>query len=104
MLFDCLNLLPPPEIKEEFISLLSLCIDHNFAQFNHHLHQFPDGLPMGSPISPLMAEIFMDLFEEQLFTSSQPPPHPLLQKILYWHRYVDDVLCAWSGSTSYTNF
>jgi Fic family protein len=53
---------------------------------------------MGSPISPLMAEIFMDLFEEQLFTPDQPSPHPLLQKILYWHRYVDDVLCAWTGS------
>ena len=26
------------------------------------------------------------------------PPPSLLQNVLYWYRYVDDVLCAWSGS------
>ena len=34
----------------------------------------------------------MDLLEEELFCPR------LSANIYYWHRYVDDVLCVWSGS------
>jgi len=48
---------------------------------------------MGSPISSIMAEVFMSLLEENLFDSG----HPLLSHIHYWFRYVDDVICLWAG-------
>ena len=38
----------------------------------------------------LFSSFFMNTFEKN---------HPLLSHIVYWHRYVDDVLCLWSGTT-----
>ena len=59
---------------------------------------------MGSPLSPLLAEIYMNSFEDSLFQSK----NPLLNKIFYWFRYVDDILCCWTGTTrqlhSFLNF
>lgn len=49
---------------------------------------------MGSPLAPLISEIFMNRFERELFASQCM----LMQYIGYWHRYVDDVLCLWTGS------
>jgi len=40
-----------------------------------------------APIEPLLAEIFMTKLEEEIFTSSKP----LVQRIMYWFRYVNDV-------------
>jgi len=51
---------------------------------------------MGSPLAPLVAEVFMDAFEREIFDSGSV----LIQNIRYWHRYVDDVLCMWSESIS----
>ncbi|KAG8237479.1 hypothetical protein J437_LFUL015698 [Ladona fulva] len=38
---------------------------------------------MGSPLSPLLAEIFLDSFENNLFSSG----NPLLEHCLFWRRY-----------------
>jgi hypothetical protein len=50
---------------------------------------------MGSPISSLLADVFMSGLEEEIFTSNQI----YTQHIQYWYRYVDDILCLWTGST-----
>ena len=36
----------------------------------------------------------MSRFEDEIFSSE----HPLTQHVAYWFRYVDDVLCLWTGS------
>ncbi|XP_061725625.1 uncharacterized protein LOC133531428 [Cydia pomonella] len=45
---------------------------------------------MGSPLSPLMADIFMDHFENQHIVGNN--------NILYYFRYVDDLIICWMGS------
>lgn len=47
---------------------------------------------MGNPLSPLLAEIFVDNLEKQIFN------HPLSKRFLYWHRYVDDIITCFSGT------
>lgn len=84
----------PPSAADEFISLLKTCLYPNICQFKNEIYRFKDGLPMGSPLAPLLSEIFMSIFEEKVFNSQCM----LLQYIVYWHRYVDDVLCLWTGS------
>ena len=37
-----------------------------------------------------MSEVFMNKFEQALFSSDQM----LLDPIVYWHRYVDDIACG----------
>jgi len=74
---------------------LQICLANNICKFKNDFYQFQDGLPMGSPISPLMGEIFMNRVENEIFSSNSP----LLQHVHYWCRYVDDVLCLWHGNT-----
>jgi len=80
-------------IIDEFLNLLNVCIDHNICKFDNNLYSFQDGLPMGSPLAPQMAEIFMNAFEKRIFTFY----YPIVTSIQYWFRYVDDVLCLWTG-------
>jgi len=51
------------------------------------------GVPIGSPLGAMIDEAFMSKLEENLILSS----HDCFQHIVYWHRYVDDVLCLWNS-------
>lgn len=48
---------------------------------------------MGSPLSPLLADIFMNKIEGRIFNDKDKS-----KQVLYWHRYVDDILCVWTGT------
>ena len=41
---------------------------------------------MGSPVSPVVANIYMEMFEDQALSSVQNRPR-------MWKRYVDDTFC-----------
>lgn len=75
----------------EFENLIKLCLEKNACSFRGITYQFSDGLPMGNPLSPLVADVYMDDLEQQL-SANFPEPN-----ILFWKRYVDDVLCVWDG-------
>lgn len=47
---------------------------------------------MGSPLSPLLAEIFMSDFEEKFLNTS------FAENIFFWYRYVDDILVCFTGN------
>jgi hypothetical protein len=67
--------------------------------FNGRIYQQQDGLAMGSPLSPLLADIYLDHFEQLLLSSN----HPLVGNILHWYRYVDDIFCVWTGTVRQLN-
>ena len=83
-----------PTIINEIIEALTICSSQNYFEFNNKLYRQHSGLAMGSPLSPLLAEIFMDQFENILFNSE----NPLINNIFYWYRYVDDIICCWLGT------
>ena len=58
------------EVIEDFKVLLSQCIDKNLCVFRETTYQFPDGLPMGGPLSALIAEIYLDFLETEILKSS----------------------------------
>ncbi|MGH9701260.1 MAG: reverse transcriptase domain-containing protein, partial [Candidatus Acidiferrales bacterium] len=97
---DCINIINQilfkkninPIIQQEILLMLDLCINENYFQFNNEYYQQKDGLAMGSPLSPLLAEIFMSHFEENFLNT----PHA--QNICFWFRYVDDILVCFNGS------
>ena len=79
------------KVIQEFRGLLLHSTKLNFCWFNGHFYKFKTGLPMGGPLSSLIANIYMDHFENYII-----PTVP--DNIFLWRRYVDDVFCMWTGS------
>ena len=52
--------------KDSLIDLLSVTTKNQLFQFNGNLYEQVDGVAMGSPLGPLMANAFMCSLEEKL--------------------------------------
>ena len=69
--------------KKELKRLLELCIKEMHFSFNGCIYQQVNGVAMGSPLGPVLANIFMVELEEMLIPT-------LSDKVSLWYRYVDD--------------
>ena len=67
----------------QIISLLEFCLTHTYFFFQGKYYEQVQGAAMGSPISPLIANIFMEEFEVKALQSFPNPPS-------LWLRFVDD--------------
>jgi len=73
-------------MKEDFEELLTLATTESFILFNARYYQQIDGVAMGSPLGPTLANIFLCHKEEQWLNNC-----PLTFKPVYYKRYVDDI-------------
>ena len=69
------------------ISLLRFCLTSTSFRYNNQHYQQLDGVAMGSPVSPVVSDIFMEDFEDKALSDGSICP-PL------WKRFVDDVLAV----------
>ena len=58
----------------QIISLLEFCLTHTYFLFQGKYYEQVQGAAMGSPISPLIANIFMEEFEVKALQSCPHPP------------------------------
>lgn len=79
--------------QTDIISMFKLCLEQNYFQYNNTFYRQNSGLPMGSPLSPLLADIFMDHLESKILSSNLSNNH-----ILFWFRYVDDIIVGFNGT------
>ncbi|KAL9966997.1 hypothetical protein ACROYT_G025149 [Oculina patagonica] len=71
--------LTPAQITD----LLTFVLRSTYFQYNGSIYEQREGAVMGSPVSAVIANLYMESFEEQAISSSSYKP-----KI--WKRYVDD--------------
>lgn len=83
-----------PCISVDILRLLNTVLRHNYFTFNNKIFKQTFGLAMGSPLSPLLAEVFMAQYEEVILSSVLASKH-----VNFWYRYVDDVIICFDGTT-----
>ena len=74
---------------ENIYDLLKLCLTTTCFQWREKFYEQTRGAPMGSPLSPVRANLFMEEFEKKALATSTLNPG-------FWFRYVDDTLSSWA--------
>ena len=70
---------------DQVMSLLEYCLTTTYFQYDGQFYQQLEGAAMGSPVSPITANLFMEDFETKALASYPNPPR-------FWGRYIDDTL------------
>lgn len=85
--------------KHDLTEFLKLTVLNSYFIFNNSLFKQIDGLSMGNPISPALANVFLCHMEERIFNSC--PNH---FKPLFYKRYLDDTFVIFKDESSANNF
>ncbi|XP_060528287.1 uncharacterized protein LOC132703174 [Cylas formicarius] len=75
--------------RNDVTELFRHCLTTTYFQWNKEFYEQVDGVAMGSPLSPVIANFFIEKFEQQALNTAQKKPK-------CWFRYVDDTFVIWS--------
>lgn len=81
----------PKRPDEELIQLLDINLKRNDFIFDKNYYLQVKGTAMGKRFAPAYANIFMSIWEEEVFLKCDKKP-------LYYLRYLDDIWGIWEGS------
>ena len=82
-----------PVNKRDYVSLVKTCVKFGSFSFNNSEYRQHEGLPMGSPLSAVLACLFMEKLETDHFSKIIPSDAK-------WYRYVDDCLVILHNDTN----
>ena len=82
---------------QHFRELLELCTKQIYFECDNKYYKQVVGLPMGSPLSGVLANLYMEYLEDELLPT-------LAEQPLLWLRYVDDVFIIWPDNLDFENF
>ena len=90
------ELTPPPFLRAVFVKLMQTATSSVEFSFNNIMHQQIDGVAMGSPLGPSLANIFVGYYEALLFKR--------VNKLLMYYRYVDDTFAVFNDNDECNKF
>ena len=85
-----------PFNREEFVSLMHWATSSVEFSFNDTMFRQVNGVAMGSPLGPILANIFVGFHERRLFNQSSTA--------LMYHRYVDDTFAIFPSRQDFEDF
>ena len=68
---------------QNIIDLLGFCLNNTYFSFQNKFYEQVEGAPMGSPVSPVVANLYMEGLKENPYCLPSTPPQ-------VWYRFVDD--------------
>lgn len=93
LLFDA-NILDTCKVQE-LIQLLETILSQNYFLFNNQYYIQEGGLAMGSPLSGLLADIYLNYYENTYVLSDH---NKFKDNIIFYTRYVDDTFLIFNGT------
>ena len=72
---------------QKTIKLIELCVTNNIFSFNNSFYKQKFGCSMGSPLSPVISNLYMEYFESVIIKDIKPEG-------MIWLCYVDDILAT----------
>ena len=64
-------------------SYWEFCLKNTYFSFQDQFYEQVEGAAMGSPVNPIVANLFMEYLEQKALSTAPHPPS-------FWHRFVDD--------------
>ena len=84
--------------RKELKKLFLFATSQTHFIFNSKFYNQIDGVAMGSPLAPVLANIFMDFHESKWLNEYN------LNKPKFYLRYIDDILAAFGNEQDSLNF
>lgn len=84
---ECLDLVSKI-FPADICKLFEICLTGSYFVWEGNFYEQIDGVAMGSPLSPVIANLFMEHLEKKAIETSNNKPTT-------WFRYVDDTFVIW---------